>query len=97
VALIPREVFLVDEKVMVRVQLPEATVENVEMLVRKVLADFIDIFLIADHHHRLEQVRVLEVSERDVTIVICVKNVEYAHYDCVGIPLLELWRLLEKF
>ena len=95
-ALIPREVLLVDEEVMVRVQLPETTIKNVEVLIGEIPAHLIDILLGTDLMHRLKQVRVLEVPERYVAIVIGVEFVEYAHHDCVCVALLKLGRLLKK-
>lgn len=45
VALIPRKIFLVDEKIVVCVKLPKATVENIEVLIGEVRSDFVNVFL----------------------------------------------------
>lgn len=46
-AFVPREIFLVNQKVMVSIQFPETAVQHIEMLVREVLSDFINILLVS--------------------------------------------------
>jgi hypothetical protein len=46
-AFIPREIFLVYQEVMVSVKLPEAAIKNIKVLIREVLSDFIDVFLVS--------------------------------------------------
>ena len=46
-AFIPREIFLVYQEVMVGVELPEAAVKNIKMLIGEVLSDFIDVFFVS--------------------------------------------------
>jgi hypothetical protein len=45
-AFIPGKVFFIYQEIMVSIQLPEAAVEHVEMLIREVLSNFIDIFFV---------------------------------------------------
>ena len=95
-ALVPREVLLIDQEVVVRVQLPEPAVQNVEVLVREILANLVDVFLRAHLLQHVKQVRVFKVAPRDLPVVVRVESVKDAHDYCVGVALLELWRLLEE-
>jgi hypothetical protein len=45
-AFVPREIFLVNQKVMVGIQFPETAVQHIEMLVGEVLSDFINVFFV---------------------------------------------------
>ena len=94
--LIPAEVLFVNKEIMVCVKLPEATVEDVEVLVGEVMTNFVDVFLRCNLMHYREEVGVLEITERDMTIIICGKHVENAHHDSVCVALLELGRLLKE-
>ena len=94
---VSREVFLVDQEVVVCVQLPEPTVEHVEMLIAKVGSHFVYVFLVADNLKHIEEVWIFEISIGYVSIVIRVEWVENAHYNCICIALLELRCLLEEF
>ena len=44
---IPRKVFLINEEVMISVKFPESAVQNIEVLVREIFANLVDIFLCA--------------------------------------------------
>ena len=70
VTLIPREVFLIDQEVVVSVQLPKPAIKHVEVLVAEVLAYFVDVLFCADVMQHSEQIRVLKVPERDVPIIV---------------------------
>lgn len=96
-ALVPREVLLVNEKIVIGVQLPEPTVKNVEMLVTEVGSYLINVLFRADNLKHVEQVGVLEVTIRNFSVVIRVERVKYPHDYCVCVALLKLWRLLEEF
>ena len=69
-AFIPRKVFFVYEEIMVRIQLPESTVEHIEVLVRKVLSNLVYVFLRCYLLEDVSQIRVLEVSPRYSPIVV---------------------------
>jgi hypothetical protein len=43
--LIPAEVLLVNDEVMIGVQLPKPTIEHIEMLIAEILSDLIDVIL----------------------------------------------------
>jgi hypothetical protein len=70
VAFVPRKVFFVNEKIMVGIQLPESTVKHVEMLIRKVLPDNVNIVFRTHLEQSIKQVRVLEVPPSDLAIVV---------------------------
>ena len=70
VTLIPREVFLIDQEVVVSVQLPKPAIKHVEVLVAEVLTYFVDVLFCADVMQHSEQIRVLKVPERDVPIIV---------------------------
>ena len=97
VPLVTRKVLLVDQKVVICVQLPESTVKHVEVFITKVGSDLIDVFFVAHDHENIEEVRLLEVAICNVTVIVSVKRVENAHYNCVSVALLELRGLLEEF
>jgi hypothetical protein len=80
----------------VGVQLPEAAVKHIKVLVGEVLPDLVDVFLSANLLEHLKQVRFLEVSPRYSSVVVCVKPVDDAHHHCVCVTLLKLWGLLEE-
>jgi len=56
VALVTREILLINKEVMIRVQLPKAAIQHVKMLIREVLAHHIYIVLVAHLLERLVQV-----------------------------------------
>jgi hypothetical protein len=70
VTLIPIEVLFVYQEVMVCVQLPKSAVQNIEMLIRKVLPHFINILFSSYILENILQVALLEVSESDLAIII---------------------------
>lgn len=96
-ALIPREVFLVYQEIVVGIQLPKSAVKDIEMLVRKVLAHNVDIVLIAHLKKGIHQVGKLEVAPRYLVVIIRVNYEKYPHHDCVGVPVLELGCCLQEF
>lgn len=55
---------------MVGVQLPESAVKHVEMLVRKVLPDNVNIVFRTHLEQSIKQVRVLEVPPSDLAVVV---------------------------
>ena len=79
---------------MIGIQLPESTIEHVEVLVWEVCADFVDVFLCRNLMKRLEEIWILEISESDVPIIIGVKSVENAHDNCICVAFLKFWGLL---
>ena len=54
--LVATEVFLVYNEVMVRIQLPKATVKHVEVLITKVLSDFVYVIFAANEVQNTEKV-----------------------------------------
>lgn len=51
--IVPGQVLGVNEEVMVTVQLPELTVNNIEVLVREIICDLIDVVLFFQQGKRL--------------------------------------------
>ena len=94
VSLVPREVLLINQEVVICIKLPESAIKNVEVLIAKVGSHFVDVFLVTDNLKHIEEVWLLEVSESYVTVIICIQLIEYPHDDRVSISLLKLWRLL---
>lgn len=82
---------------MVSVKLPEPTVEHVEVFVREVLSDYVDVVLIADMLKGVHQVRQFEVSPRYLVVIVRVRHEEYSHHDSVSVSVLELRSGLQKF
>jgi hypothetical protein len=96
VPLVPREVLLVDDEVVVGVKLPEAAVQHIEMFVAEELPDFVDVVLSGHLVQHIEQRRILEVAESYLAVIICVQNEENAHHDRFRVPFLELGRGLKE-
>ena len=96
VTFIAREVFFIDQEVMICIQFPEPAIEHIEVLVAEVLSDFVDVLLVAYVVQHVKQVRVFEVTEVNLAIVICVQSIEDSHHDCICVSLLEFWGLLEE-
>lgn len=97
VALIAREVVFVDEEIVVGVQLPEAAVQHVEVLVREVLSHLVDVILPGYVEEHVLEVGALEVAEGDAAVVVHVYFVKYAHHHGVRVTVLKLWRRLQEF
>ena len=55
---------------MIGVKLPEAVINDIEVLIAEVLAYFVDVLFCADVMQYSEQIRVLKVPERDVPIIV---------------------------
>ena len=95
--LIAREVFLVDQKVMISVKLPKTAIEYIEVLIGEELPHFVDIFLSSDHEKSVFQCGPLKVPEIDLAIIVHVNLIKDSHYNCVSIAVLEFRRLLQEF
>jgi len=67
---IAREIFLVNEEVVVSVQLPKPAVKYIKVLVGEIFPDFVDVFFLGNLLEDLTQVRLLEISERNLSIII---------------------------
>ena len=81
---------------MISVQLPEPAIQNVEMLIRKELSNLIDVVLVSNLVQNLIQSAVLEVSERDLAIIIYIKYEENPHNHCFRVTILELRSCLQE-
>jgi len=97
VALVAGEVFFVNVKIMVGVQLPEATVKHVEVFVGEVLADYVYVSLVRYLLEDLIEVRLLKVAPRNLAVVVGVDQVEDSHYYGVAVAFLELRSRLQEF
>jgi len=82
---------------MVCIKLPESAIQDIEMLIGKVLSDFIDIFFRCNLFKNFFEVRLLEIPKRYLAVIIRINHVEYAHYNCVCISILKLRSGLQKF
>ena len=96
-ALVSRKVLLVYQKIVIGVQLPKPAIEYIEMLVREVLPHHVDIILATHLIESLHQIRQLEVTPRDLVIIIGIDDEEYSHDHGVGVAVLELGRGLQEF
>ena len=82
---------------MVSIELPEATVEHIEMLIRKVFSHLVNVFFGCHIEKHVFQVGSSEISICYLPIVIHVYFVEDAHHHGVRVPVLELRRCLQEF
>ena len=67
------------------------------MLIGEVLSNFVDIFFSSYVEEYILEIRSLEISIGDLSIVIRIYHVEYSHYYSICIPILELRCLLKEF
>ena len=96
-ALVSRKVLLVYQKIVIGVQLPKPAVEHVEVLVREVLSHHVDIILIAYLMESVHQIRQLEVTPRNLVIIVGIDDEEYSHDHSVRVAILELGSGLQEF
>ena len=75
---------------MVCVQLPKTAVEDVEMLVRKVLAHHVDVVLVAYLLKRVHQIRKLEIAPRYFVVIIRVNYEKNPHHYGICVSVLKL-------
>ena len=55
-SLVPREVLLINQEVVICIKLPESAIKNVEVLIAKVGSHFVDVFLVTDNLKHIEEV-----------------------------------------
>lgn len=74
---VSRKVFGVDVEVVVSVQLPELAVDDVEVLVREVVGDLVDVVLFFQQGQGLQKVAAAQLRHGDATGPRAVHHVEY--------------------
>ena len=67
----PRQVLGINEQIMIRVQLPELAVDDVEMFVREIISDYVDVLFI---FQRLENLKELEGTYDSFTYTVPLNN-----------------------
>lgn len=82
-ALIPGKVLLINDEVVISVQLPEATIQHVKVLIREELANLVDVVLIGNLMQDVEQRRIFEVSKCDLAVIIHIEHKEDPHDHCL--------------
>ena len=88
-ARISTEFLLSNDEVMILIEFPELAVKDVEMLVREICTNFIDIFFSIDMLESLEEVTVFEFSSGDFSVIISINSIEDSLNNCISISLLE--------
>lgn len=81
---------------MVIIQLPEANVDDIEILIAEEVRIEIDIVLCLDVEERLEDVGPFELPETHLVVVFAVRHVEHPMHHAEGVPFLEFRRVLEE-
>jgi hypothetical protein len=81
---------------MVVVQLPELDVDHIEVFIAEEVKILIDLWFGLDVHETLEDAGFLELAEGHLVVVLSVGHVVHTVDRAEGVPLLELWRLLQK-
>lgn len=74
---VSRQVFGVNIKVVVGVQLPELAVDYVEVLVGEVVGDLVDVVLLLQQCQRLQEVAAAQLHHGDPTRPRTVHHIEY--------------------
>mmetsp|Transcript_16578 Transcript_16578/g.42963 ORF Transcript_16578/g.42963 Transcript_16578/m.42963 type:complete len:441 (+) Transcript_16578:794-2116(+) len=96
VVVVPREVLLRELHVVIIVELPEAAVDHVEVLVREEGGGAVDVVVSVKRAQRGWERRALERGARDLGRAAPRDGVQDAQYHRLHIPLLKLGRRLEE-
>jgi len=75
---------------MVGVQLPKSAIKYIEMFVREVLANHINVIFIRYLDEGVHKITELEIPPRNFLIVILINNEKYPHNNSISIPFLKL-------
>lgn len=67
------------------------------MLIWEVLPNYIYVTFIAYLEKYIQEVRLLKIPPANLPIVVGIQGEEDSHYDCVCVPVLKLWGLLQEF
>lgn len=89
---VSRQVFGVDVEVVVAVQLPELAVDDVEVLVREVVGDLVDVVLLLQQGQGLQKVTAAQLHHGDATGPRAIHHVEYSldHLERSGDNVLQI-------
>ena len=94
--LVSTKIFFVNKKVMISIKFPESAIKHIEMFIREIFSNFINIIFLPYLKQYVFKVWLLKVSKRDTTIIICVYFVKYTHYYCVLVTVLKFRSLLQE-
>ena len=92
--LVPGKVLLVYQEIVVRIQFPKSAIQDIKMLIRKVLTDDIDVIFIAHLKEGLHQIGQFEISPRNLVIIVGVNYKKNTHDYGVCVAILEFRRRL---
>lgn len=96
VRVVPRKVRLADDKVVVRVQLPELAVQHVKVLVTQVAVHQIDVLLLVRVRERVHKARVANVAGAQTAAAAAVRDHKDARNHRAGIFFLEFGRRVQE-
>lgn len=96
VVVVSGQVLLVNEQVMVSIQLPELTVNDVEVFVAEVLSDLINVLLVFEKLYGVEQVRPSQLRNGDLTGPRPIDAVVNTGNDSVNVSRVELRGFLKE-
>lgn len=94
---ITRKVFFINQKVVVRVQLPKSAIKDIKVLIREILSHNIDIIFVTHLKKCVHKVWLLKISPCYFPIIVWIQHKENSHYYCICIPILKFWSRLQKF
>lgn len=93
---VPRQVVLVDEQIVVAIQLPELAVDHVEVLVAEVLRDLVDVVLLLQQLDHVQEIRPPQFRNRYPARPGAIDAVENPGDDGVDVARMELGGFLEE-
>lgn len=70
VAFISGEIFFVNQEIVICVELPESAIQNIEMLIGKILANYVDVAFIAYLHEGVHQIGILEITPSYFSVIV---------------------------
>ena len=84
------KIFLTDMEIMILIEFPELAVYDVEMLIREVLPDLIDVLFTVNNFHHRKEITLLELTPGYLSVVASIHSIEDSVDDSVSLYIVLL-------
>ena len=74
--LVSREVLSINDKIMVRVKLPEFAIDDIKVFVREEVGYLINVWFLLEQRQHLEEVAPAKLAGRDAAVPVAINNVK---------------------